>query len=38
MSSGATMKGSVTINGVTVAVISHKHNDAEGRPTSTANQ
>ncbi len=38
MSSGATMEGSVTINGVTVAVISHKHNDAEGRPTSTANQ
>ncbi|CAK2383657.1 hypothetical protein VCRA2116O372_730002 [Vibrio crassostreae] len=38
MNSGATMKGSVTINGVTVAVISHKHNDAEGRPTSTANQ
>ncbi|MEZ9545621.1 MULTISPECIES: phage baseplate assembly protein V [Vibrio] len=38
MNSGATMKGSVTINGVTVAVISHKHNDAEDRPTSTANQ
>lgn len=38
MSSGATLQGSVTINGVTVAVISHTHNDAEGRPTSTANQ
>ncbi|CAH8242756.1 Baseplate protein [Vibrio aestuarianus] len=38
MSSGAIMQGSVTINGVTVAVISHTHNDAEGRPTSTANQ
>ncbi len=38
MNSGAVMKGSVTINGVTVAVISHNHEDAEGRPTSTANQ
>ncbi len=38
MNSGAVMQGSVTINGVEVAVITHTHNDAEGRPTSSANQ
>lgn len=38
MNGGAIMQGSVTINGVTVAVVTHTHTDAEGRPTSTAKQ
>ncbi|WP_417883046.1 phage baseplate assembly protein V [Vibrio rumoiensis] len=36
MNSGAQMKGTVTINGVEVTVMTHTHTDAEGRPTSTA--
>lgn len=38
MNSGAQMKGSVTINGVEVTVMTHTHTDAEGRSTSTAKQ
>lgn len=38
MSSGAIMKGTVTVNGVTVAVVSHDHIDSVGGKTSPANQ
>ncbi len=38
MSGGAQMLGTVTIDGVEVAVISHNHTDAEKRPTSSAIQ